>query len=101
MSLITGSAPVPVKTMAGENDFSSIAVRWCVFTFMCVHTHTHTIYLLYDLYIYTFVDLFSPSDYGFARPSLDFSAPCMRDYSISLPNPCADGKTETYMASTG
>ena len=45
-------------------------------------------------------DLLSTSDYGFARPSFDFYAPCMRDYDIVLDNPCADGKTDTYMAST-
>ena len=45
--------------------------------------------------------IFPTSDYGLARPMYDYYAPCMRDYAIELPNPCADGKNKTYMASTG
>ena len=39
------------------------------------------------------------SDYGYARA--DFNSPCVRDNITILPNPCGDGKTKTYTASTG
>ena len=45
------------------------------------------------------IHMFSHSDYGYARA--DFNSPCVRDNITILPNPCGDGKTKTYTASTG
>ena len=40
------------------------------------------------------------SDYGYAR-YFDLNALCIRDPTVELSNPCADGDAKTYMASTG
>ena len=41
------------------------------------------------------------SDYGYARPGEELSGLCVRDPDVKLEDPCADGNTTTYMASTG
>ena len=41
------------------------------------------------------------SDYGYARPGEELSGLCVRDPDVHLEDPCADGNTTTYMASTG
>ena len=54
-----------------------------------------------ELFLIALLLIFIYSDYGYARPSFDLNAPCMRDAVVTLADPCADGKAETYMASTG
>ena len=56
-----------------------------------------TVWLLFRRY--SFADC-AHSDYGYQRAD-GITGPCVRDPSVTLPNPCASGNVTTYYRSRG
>ena len=71
-------------------------VHYCVYS-----PHFMLLIIITSGYMHVYCYIWICSDYGYARASTDSTGSCISDEDVSLPDPCADGKIDTYNASTG